>query len=504
MTRQAWSVAVRIDFSLDGATRIDTMIHSHDRKRMPPRERTKMTLKNLLDRIPLFWTLQTLGFCGYAIDRWIQGPQWFFPVNLGYIVMAFALTLCLRPIYHRVWEKSPPVWKIGLIVFFCSILAAYLWLLISMRIFRSLGWMNFTIQSPHEYLVGTLEGTLTHHKPFLFLSWSALYFGIKYWQQSQQEQQETLRAAALAKEAELQMLRYQLNPHFLFNSLNSASALIHENPARAEKMIGELSEFLRHSLANGKAGDAPLSDELEAARSYLDIEKIRFEDKLIVGFDVEPKAGEFRVPSILIHPLVENAVKYRMQTSPMPLRVEISAQAADGALRLEVVNTGKWVEDSTNGRGANIGIENALDYLLKPVTQERLTRAVERLSHSQTPDESPNRRLEHDDFLFLTIDQNSRFLRVREIKYISAADVYSEIITSDEQKTLVLKPLSEWEERLPEKYFARIHRSTIINIEFVERVEKWFNYSFQVHLRGVKEPLTMSRRYAAKLKDKLS
>ncbi|HEY6404278.1 MAG TPA: LytTR family DNA-binding domain-containing protein [Blastocatellia bacterium] len=147
---------------------------------------------------------------------------------------------------------------------------------------------------------------------------------------------------------------------------------------------------------------------------------------------------------------------------------------------------------------------NALDYLLKPVTQERLTRAVERLSHSQTPDESPNRRLEHDDFLFLTIDQNSRFLRVREIKYISAADVYSEIITADEQKTLVLKPLSEWEERLPEKYFARIHRSTIINIEFVERVEKWFNYSFQVHLRGVKEPLTMSRRYAAKLKDKLS
>jgi two-component system, LytTR family, response regulator len=147
---------------------------------------------------------------------------------------------------------------------------------------------------------------------------------------------------------------------------------------------------------------------------------------------------------------------------------------------------------------------NALDYLLKPVTQERLTRAVERLSHSQTPSESPSRRLEHDDFLFLTIDQNSRFLRVREIKYISAADVYSEIITADERKTLVLKPLSEWEERLPEKYFARIHRSTIINIEFVERVEKWFNYSFQVHLRGVKEPLTMSRRYAAKLKDKLS
>jgi len=147
---------------------------------------------------------------------------------------------------------------------------------------------------------------------------------------------------------------------------------------------------------------------------------------------------------------------------------------------------------------------NALDYLLKPVTPDRLSRAIERLIHSTAPVENPNRRLEQDDFLFLTIGRNSRFLRVREIKYISAADVYSEIVTEDDQKALVLKPLSEWEERLPENYFARIHRSTIINIEFVERVEKWFNYSFQVHLRGTKEPLTMSRRYAAKLKDKLS
>jgi two-component system, LytTR family, response regulator len=147
---------------------------------------------------------------------------------------------------------------------------------------------------------------------------------------------------------------------------------------------------------------------------------------------------------------------------------------------------------------------NALDYLLKPVTPDRLNRAIERLIHSAAPVENPNRRLEHDDFLFLTIGRNSRFLRVREIKYISAADVYSEIVTVDDQKALVLKPLSEWEERLPENYFARIHRSAIINIEFVERVEKLFNHSYQVYLRGENAPLTMSRRYAARLKEKLS
>src|SRR5262245_38229924 len=91
----------------------------------------------------------------------------------------------------------------------------------------------------------------------------------------------------------------------------------------------------------------------------------------------------------------------------------------------------------------------------------------------------------------------------REMKW-NAADVYSEIFTAAGEKTLVLKPLNEWEERLPEKHFARIHRSTIINIEFVERVEKSFNYSFEVYLRGAGEPFMMSRRYAARLKDRMN
>jgi LytS/YehU family sensor histidine kinase len=151
-----------------------------------------------------------------------------------------------------------------------------------------------------------------------------------------------------------------------------------ENPARAEKMIGELSELLRHFLANGKAGDAPLSDELEAARNYLDIEKIRFEDKLIVSFDIEPKAGAFRAPSMLIHPLVENAVKYGMQTSQMPLRVEINARADNGALRLEVVNTGRWADDSANTRGASVGVENVRQRLRQAFPERHRFEVFER------------------------------------------------------------------------------------------------------------------------------
>lgn len=146
---------------------------------------------------------------------------------------------------------------------------------------------------------------------------------------------------------------------------------------------------------------------------------------------------------------------------------------------------------------------NALDYLLKPVNPERLAKAIERLAAPAAASERSSRPLEYDDFLFLPFGDSSRFLRVRDIKCIRAADVYSEIFTTSGEKTLVLKALSEWEERLPEKHFARIHRSTIINVEFVERVEKSFNYSFEIYLHGAGEPFTMSRRYAARLKDKL-
>ncbi|HZS05577.1 MAG TPA: LytTR family DNA-binding domain-containing protein [Blastocatellia bacterium] len=145
---------------------------------------------------------------------------------------------------------------------------------------------------------------------------------------------------------------------------------------------------------------------------------------------------------------------------------------------------------------------NALDYLLKPVNPERLARAVERLSLAAPEPDKSTRPLEYDDYLFLTFGDSSRFLRVGAIRSISAAGVYTEVVTADSQKTLVLKSLNEWEARLPGKYFLRIHRSTIINLEFVERVEKWFNYSQHVYLRGVGEPFVMSRRYAARLREK--
>lgn len=143
---------------------------------------------------------------------------------------------------------------------------------------------------------------------------------------------------------------------------------------------------------------------------------------------------------------------------------------------------------------------NALDYLLKPVTFERLAQAVERLSLPAAESEQVNLTLAYDDHLLLTVGDRSRFIKVSIIKYICAAGVYSEVHTADGGTALMSRALNEWEARLPAKHFIRIHRQTIINVEFVKHIKKWFNYSYQVEIVDTPEPFVMSRRYAARLK----
>lgn len=320
--------------------------------------------KFLMENLSLFWTLQIVGWSGYMLDRYLSAEGGFFPVYFIYLVVACALTFALRPIYRRVWRNKSSVLKIGLTIVVCSIIAAYLWLIFGEIVFAMTGIRQFPVpreKSLIAYLIDTFKYSLQHHKPFLFLSWSALYFGIKYWQSKREEEENALKAEALAKEAELKMLRYQLNPHFLFNSLNSASALISENPPRAEKMINELSDFLRYSLVNTKTNTVTLKDEIEALKNYLNIEQVRFEEKLQVNFDIAPETENFPLPNFLLHPLVENAVKYGMQTSELPLQIEIKAERKNNKLFIEISNSGKWFNSNgTNpqSNGMRVGIEN--------------------------------------------------------------------------------------------------------------------------------------------------
>jgi two-component system LytT family sensor kinase len=172
-------------------------------------------------------------------------------------------------------------------------------------------------------------------------AWSAAYFLVKYRMEYQAERERSLRATSAARLAELQMLRYQINPHFLFNALNSVHASIGEDAQRAKRMITELAEFLRFSLLSGKGEMVELREELQAIRSYLAIESIRFEESLEVSFEVDSEVESVHVPPFLVCPLVENAVKHGMHTSSRPLRVKIRAKAAGGGVvQIEILNSG--------------------------------------------------------------------------------------------------------------------------------------------------------------------
>ncbi|HEY0050616.1 MAG TPA: LytTR family DNA-binding domain-containing protein [Pyrinomonadaceae bacterium] len=146
---------------------------------------------------------------------------------------------------------------------------------------------------------------------------------------------------------------------------------------------------------------------------------------------------------------------------------------------------------------------NALDYLLKPVNPERLAKAIERLSEENTA-KNDFRPLEFDDRIFLELGARSVFLKVRDISHINAAGDYSEIFTVDKRKLLIEKSLREWEERLPEKNFLRIHRQTIVNLEEIEHIESWFNRTFQIRLKNYRESFPVSRRYSVKLKNRFN
>ncbi|MCX6175744.1 MAG: histidine kinase [Ignavibacteriales bacterium] len=202
-----------------------------------------------------------------------------------------------------------------------------------------------------EIIVGIIRNNA------VFIGWSGLYFGIKFWMEWVSQKEKTDNALLLVRNAQLEMLKYQLNPHFLFNTLSSLRALTSDENKKAKEIITKISEFLRYTLIEFHNNEVALSKEIEVIKNYLDIEKVRFEDELIVDFNIEPTAEVCQIPIFLIHPLVENAIKHGMHTSPIPLKIIISANMLGDFLNISVFNTGKWIERGENNHDGR-GLEN--------------------------------------------------------------------------------------------------------------------------------------------------
>ncbi|HKL02762.1 MAG TPA: histidine kinase [Cryomorphaceae bacterium] len=177
----------------------------------------------------------------------------------------------------------------------------------------------------------------------IFLIWIILYFATIYLKNYEREEIKNLRLQASMNEVELGNLRSQLNPHFIFNAMNTIRALVDENPKEAKKSLTKISGILRSSLSSGKQTFVRLEEELQTVRNYLDLEKIRFEERLEYKFDAPEELNGFQIPPMLLQTLVENAVKHGISTLPAGGSVNITVRkSSPDRVKVEIANTGKY------------------------------------------------------------------------------------------------------------------------------------------------------------------
>lgn len=203
---------------------------------------------------------------------------------------------------------------------------------------------------------------------FFFVAWSAFYLAMKAQAQVLDAQRRAVEAESAAKSAQVRALRYQVNPHFLFNTLNSLSSLIMARRAdEAEEMILKLSKFFRSSLSLDPTADVTLTEEIALQRLYLDIERVRFPSRLTVEIGVPAHLESARVPALILQPLVENAVKYGVSSTRDTVTLTINArEAGPGRFVIEVTNTGNSRTTGQKVRkpdGTGVGIANVCDRL---------------------------------------------------------------------------------------------------------------------------------------------
>ena len=322
-----------------------------------------------------FWVLQLVGWFGLCLISFLSLTLWYNQQSFAYIahtllqsILGILVSWPLRPLFHYVWDKS--VWSrfVGVIagVLICSVV----WTILRITTFMSMTgeqglWTDFG---------GWLFGSI-----MIFSCWGAFYHGVKFYQLLQFEHQNLLlvaaenreqqlrrsKAEAIAREAQLKMLRYQLNPHFLFNTLNAIAALmVTKDVSRAGSMIVQLSDFLRYSLDNDPVRRVTLKEELNALKLYLNIEQTRFAERLQLEFDIDQHAEQVRIPSLILQPLVENAIKYAIAPVEEGDKITVRAWLEYDYVCIEMLDTGPGLK-SFQGEADNVGIglRNTVDRL---------------------------------------------------------------------------------------------------------------------------------------------
>jgi sensor histidine kinase YesM len=314
------------------------------------------------DKNRAFWNLQGLGWSGVFILRGISGlangQPWAFlvPILIS-TISGYSLTLLMAVMFRWLLRQKPFVtWSVTI---FVVLIAAGIGAFIDAWVFstQNRGSDVVTLQ----LLLGTYYLTVT-----LLFAWSALYYAINFYLTVEEQADQLLRLEAQASSAQLAMLRYQLNPHFLFNTLNSISTLVLlKQTERANAMLSRLSSFLRYTLVYEPTALVPLVQEVETLKLYLEIEKMRFEDRLRPSFDIDPAVEQAHLPSLLLQPLVENAIKYAVTPKEEGAEINVVAQPAGEFVRIIVSDTGPGLNQEVErpNLSTGVGLANIQDRL---------------------------------------------------------------------------------------------------------------------------------------------
>ncbi|MFM5885765.1 MAG: sensor histidine kinase [Novosphingobium sp.] len=288
-----------------------------------------------------FWRLQAAGWGGAMLLRAMSSlanglALSFLVLVLIATITGFSITLILSVIYRQLINRRPLVtWGVTAIVL---AVAVFLYAFVD-------AWVNGLYYGDAgtgfaQRFIGLFYIDLT-----LLGAWTALYYMVNFFLQIEEQNDQMIQLENQATQAQLAMLRYQLNPHFLFNTLNSISTLVllkQTEPANA--MLSRLSSFLRYTLVNEPTGRVTVAQEVETLKLYLEIERMRFEERLRTAFRIDPVTEEALLPSLLLQPLVENAIKYAVGPQETGAEITIAAQLVGQNLRITVSDTGPGLQ----------------------------------------------------------------------------------------------------------------------------------------------------------------
>ena len=278
-------------------------------------------------------------------------------------VLCYVIYRCLRPIRHREfgWQTTA-----GAALAFA---AASAHAVVGTTFFEVLTGGRELLNDVTHFLYTAIWWF------WFYFSWTTAYLALSYSITVQEQERHAAELAVKAQEAQVRALRYQINPHFLFNTLNAIAALVRDAPARAEEMVVQLSEFFRRSLAVNPMEDLTLSQEVDLQRLYLEIERTRFPDRLRFDVQLEDGSAEASVPALLLQPLVENAVKHGVARSEGPTCICIRARLDGPVVEIVVENDAK--STGPGSPGEKVGLRNVAERLRSRFGEEATLTSAE-------------------------------------------------------------------------------------------------------------------------------